>query len=496
MDRRDFLKTVSGTALGAMAAVVLPPLSARAADQDTLAVTLTAERRVFSPVPGLRFHGLAYNGRIPGPLLRVRHGQTLRVNFLNRSGGPSTVHWHGMILPNDMDGVPGISQTAVPDGGRFEYAFTPGPPGTRWYHSHVGSQQALGLFGGIIVDDPRETPADVDVMLIFHDVPDMHSYRQALQGRSQAPMVEPPGAPELSMSMAGMGSMPMSAMMHGSGMSMPSMMMQDEVAYVAHCINGAAYPRTTPIKVRVGQRVRFRILNASPTETRYVRLAGHSLRITHSDGNPLSAPVTVEALRIGVAERYDVEVEITRAGAWLLQGLTGDPLGHEQAVRVYTEGMEQAAALRVPASLEGVRYFTYDAAGVRPGGLHLPAPVQIEKTLTLSGGMGGPGWRIDGRTWPHTPRIAVRRGDRVLIHFRNHSDMDHPMHLHGHVFQLLEVNGKVLRQPLAKDTALVPAMGGTATWLFTADSPPGRWLLHCHNAIHMEDGMMTEVDYV
>lgn len=494
MDRRDFLKTAAGASLSAMAAVVVPPLSARAADRDTLAVTLEARRFVFSPEPGIHFHGLGYNGGIPGPLLRVRHGQALRVNFVNRSGGPSTIHWHGMVLPNDMDGVAGISQKAVPDGGRFQYAFTPGPPGTRWYHSHVGAQQALGLFGGFIVDDPRETPADIDVMLIFHDVPDMRSYRQALQARSDAPMTEPPGAPELNMPMAGMGTMSMPGMTHGSGMSMPSMM-QDEVAYVAHCINGATYPHIAPIKVRMGQRIRFRILNASPTETRYVRLAGHSLRITHTDGNPLPEPVTVEALRIGVAERYDVEVEITRPGAWLLQGLTGDRMGREQALRVYTEGLEKAPALRPAASLEGVDYFTYEAVGVHPGGLHLPAPLQVEKTMLLSGGMGSPGWRIDGRTWPDTPKIAVRRGDRVLLRFRNHSDMDHPMHLHGHVFQLLEVNGKVLRQPLSKDTALVPAMGGTNTWLFTANSPPGRWLLHCHNAIHMDAGMMTEVDY-
>lgn len=496
MDRRSFLKGFAGGTVGMMTATVIPPLAPRIADRDAVSVRLTAMPHVFSPVPNVHFHGLAYNGRVPGPVIRVRHGQELRALLVNHSGEPSTIHWHGMILPNDMDGVPGITQTAVPNGGSFLYHFRARPAGTRWYHSHVGSQQALGLFGALIVENPDEPPADRDIMLVFHDVPDMRTYRQALAGRSKVAMVEPKGAPELRMHMSGMmQGMQMSGMHMGS---MPSMRMGDEVAYVAHCVNGASYPHTAPIKVSVGDRVRLRILNASPTDTRYVRLAGHRLRVTHSDGNPLLHPVTTDALRIGVAERYDVEVEITRPGAWLLQGLTGDPIWTEQAVLLHTEHELRSVPERPSPSLEGVEYFAYTSGGVLPAGASpdLGELIQVNKELVLSGGMGGPYWRINGKIWPHTPKIQVHSGDHVLVRFRNHSDMDHPMHLHGHVFQLIEVNGKVLRYPLFKDTSLVPSMGGTTTWLFTADSPPGRWLLHCHNEIHMQDGMMTEVDYV
>jgi FtsP/CotA-like multicopper oxidase with cupredoxin domain len=104
-------------------------------------------------------------------------------------------------------------------------------------------------------------------------------------------------------------------------------------------------------------------------------------------------------------------------------------------------------------------------------------------------------WEINGKTYPNTQKIYVHRNDVVTVHFHNKTDMDHPMHLHGHVFQLIEVDGKHLSRPLAKDTSLVRANGGTATWSFKADSPAGRWLLHCHNEIHMMDGMMTEVVY-
>ncbi len=108
---------------------------------------------------------------------------------------------------------------------------------------------------------------------------------------------------------------------------------------------------------------------------------------------------------------------------------------------------------------------------------------------------GSDKWTINGKTYPHTPKIRVRSRGAGEVHFKNKTDMDHPMHLHGHVFRLAEVDGKMLARPLPKDTALVRANGGTASWQFTADSPPGRWLLHCHNEIHMMDGMITEVVY-
>jgi FtsP/CotA-like multicopper oxidase with cupredoxin domain len=116
--------------------------------------------------------------------------------------------------------------------------------------------------------------------------------------------------------------------------------------------------------------------------------------------------------------------------------------------------------------------------------------------LTLGGGeYGSNKWQINGKTFPDTPKIYVHRGDVVTVHFHNKTDMDHPMHLHGHVFKLVEIDGQRLSRPLPKDTSLVRAYDGTATWQFTADSPAGRWLLHCHNEIHMMDGMMTEVVY-
>ncbi len=396
-----------------------------------------------------------------------------------------------MILPNRMDGVATITQAPVLRGDEFVYEFAPGPPGTRWYHDHAFHMGITrGLFGLFIVDDPHDEPADKEFALVFHDVPQWKSLAAAQRGISSAAMTTLPGSPEAIEMMRSLrythSMQPVRPMHAGHGMG-------DEVAYLAHCINGATYPSTPKLEVRVGDTLRLRVLNASPTQTRYVRFAGHRLTVTHSDGNRLAQPLEVDAMRIGVAERYDAYVQVTRPGAFLLQGLTADLLARQQAVLVYTEGMENAPPAKSPQTLADVDYFTYEkAAGIERRD-------SLESTrydFTLGGGAWGSNrWTIDGQVWPHTPKIHVRHGDRVTVHFKNTTDMDHPMHLHGHAFTLVEVGGKLLARPLVKDVSLVPANGGTATWRFSADSPPGRWLLHCHNDVHMMGGMMTEVVY-
>ncbi|HEY4433024.1 MAG TPA: multicopper oxidase family protein, partial [Candidatus Cybelea sp.] len=466
MRRRCFLRT----AAGAMTAVSLPRLGARALASDTLDVTIRS-----APARGDLIRGgsnahysplLAYNGSIPGPLLRVTHGQRIRVRYSSFVDIPTSVHWHGMLLPNDMDGVAGVTQEAVRYGGTYRYDFLPDPPGTRWYHDHgFGFAFARGLFGVFIVDDPADEPVDREFVLAFHDVPQAGSLEAAQRGRSAAPMSEPMDSPEMG--------------------KMTNVPMGDEVAYAASCINGAVYPCGQHLAVRVGDRVRLRLLNASPTATRYVGLAGHELLVTHADGNPLQRRIMVDVVRLGSGERYDAFVEITRPGAFLLQSVSGDPLQAAQAVMLYTDGMENAPPMHAAERLDGLRVLSYELAG----GAGSPAPVSDTTSPRYEfelggGGLGNGRWSIDGKLWPQTPKLHVRRDERVTLRFRNTSQMDHPMHLHGHIFSLMEVNGTMLQRPLAKDVVLVAA-GGTATLGFTAGSPPGRWLLHCHNEVHM-----------
>jgi multicopper oxidase len=462
-----------------MSAVALAPLSERVLASDVATFRLVATPMRFSPAPGVSVDAIGYNGTIPGPLLRVQRGQRVHVEYINASTIATSVHWHGVILPNAMDGVAGVTQAPVRHGGRFVYDFTPQPSGTRWYHDHANDMGVLrGLFGMFVIDDPRDEPADVEYALIFHDVPDMRSVQAAMMGTSHAPMIDPAGSPEM-MQMK------------------PDDRMGDEVSYLAHAINGATYPNTKSLKVKVGDRVRLRILNASATQTRYVRLAAHRLRVTHADGNPVPRPMEFDALRIGAAERYDAWFEVTKPGAWMLQGLSSDPLAFQQAMVVYTEGNEETAPLSSSQSLDGVDYLTYEKlTGTTPNALDVRG-VHLSPAFTLGGGTWNSSkWTLNGASYPNVPPVRVHRGDRVVVRFKNTTDMDHPMHLHGHVFQIVEIDGKMLAHPLDKDISLVRANGGTLSWIFDANAPPGRWLLHCHNEIHMMDGMMTEVIYI
>jgi len=463
MRRRDVLH--GGAGLLAIAA--LRPLSARALADDAVTVTL---RSVV--VPG----GLAFNGSVPGPLLRVAHGQRVRVRYISDVDVPTSIHWHGMLLPNAMDGVAWVTQPPVRRREEFVYEFAPGPPGTRWYHDHAFHFASVrGLFGMFVVEDPKNEPAHRDFALVFHDVADWRSLQAAVRGLSTAPMTDPMGSSE--------------------SMKPSERRMGDEVAYVAHRINGASYPQGKKLAVRVGERVRLRILNASPTQTRYVRFAGHEMIVTHADGNPLVRPVAIDALRVAAGERYDALVDFRRPGAFLLQGISRDPLEAQQAVVFYSDGMENALPQAESPMLDGLRVFSYELAGGGAPAIETPQTVPTYDLTLGGGGWGNPRWTIDDRIWPHTRKLLVRRGERVAVRFRNVTGMDHPMHLHGHVFALSEVNGVQLARPLAKDGALVDANGGTATWSFSANSPPGRWMLHCHNDVHMAGGMMTELIY-
>jgi multicopper oxidase len=466
----------AGGALLTVAA--LPRLTARAASGDVVDLTLTARRIAYRPAPGIQVPAVAYDGRIPGPIIRAQHGQRVRVRYVNRCGEPTSIHWHGMILPNAMDGAAGITQPAVQQGGEFTYAFAAGPPGTRWYHDHADGTAAMrGLFGLFIVEDPHDERADAEFAVVLHDVANEMSIMAAMHGHSDAPMLDPTDSVEM-------------RAMH------PDDRMGDEVAYVAHCINGATYPQTAPLQVNVGDRVRLRILNANLSQTRYVRLAGHRLHVTHSDGNPLARPVDADVLRLGAAERYDAWFEVRAPGSWLLQSITSAPLAFEQAVVIHTPGMEHATPLGSSNVIGTADVLTYDRAAGGFGPVFVEPHATVRKHFEIEGGdYGSSRWTLNDRTWPHTEKVFVRRNDDVLVRFTNLTDMEHPMHLHGHVFDVVEIGGRTLRLPLRKDVSLVPANGGTLSWRFRATSPPGRWLLHCHNQIHMMDGMMTEVVY-
>ncbi|MBI1880303.1 MAG: multicopper oxidase family protein [Chloroflexi bacterium] len=273
------------------------------------------------------------------------------------------------------------------------------------------------------------------------------------------------------------------------------MMGDDGPAYDTFTINGKAFPASEPLKVKRGERVRLRLINASNMQTFTLRLAGHRLQVTHTDGNPLQEAVEVDAVPIIPAERYDVTFVADNPGKWPLYALdTAHTVSGLKTLVVY-EGFEAADEAELPAIDSRLRVWSYTLGqGVdtlRPA----TEDVQVYD-LTLSGGpmmSADPNvWTINGQVYPKTESLSVHRDQLVFVRLFNMSMHAHPFHLHGQSFRVLSINGQGLSAPLIKDTVDVPAMMGTVELEFVAFNP-GNWMFHCHKPLHMDGGMATLV---
>ncbi len=498
LSRRDFLRRAGDAGVGAVAlslggAGLVPRLGAAQSVQGpSREIHLEARELTWELAPGRRIRAMGYNGRIPGPEIRLKEGERVRVVLRNALREPTTIHWHGVDVPNPMDGVPGITQKRVEPGERFVYEFEARPSGTRWYHTHFEEhrQLDLGLAAPLIIEPvrPDPFPFDREYTLVLDDWatgtgrPLPSTQEGTAGGRGGM------GGMMGGMMGGGMGRM-MEGMMGPGGMG--GMMGGGRTpAYDTMTINGKAYPATEPLRVRKGEQVRLRLINASAEHTHVVRLAGHRVKVTHTDGNPLMHAVEVDAVPIAPSERYDVQFVADRPGAWLLScAAPGHPGAGEQVLVVY-EGQEG----RTPeTAVEGVTGLDLWHYGWGRGRDVLPRASGGERRyeLLLSGGMmGSDAWTINGKQYPRTDPLRVRKGDRVRVRFENQSMEAHPMHLHGHSFKVLAVNGARYAAPIVKDSVDVDAHMGAVDIEFTAHNP-GDWFLHCHKPMHMEGGMIT-----
>jgi FtsP/CotA-like multicopper oxidase with cupredoxin domain len=436
---------------------------------------------------------MTYNGQVPGPEIRAREGERLRVVLRNSLREPTTIHWHGVDVPNAMDGVPGVTQKPAQPGETFVYEFEARPAGTRWYHTHFQEhrQMDLGLVAPLIIEPATPEPSayDREATLVLDDWatgagPALPSTAAGTAGGRGSPggmmsgMMRGRGMGDM------MGGRGMGGMMGGMGRG------AHEPAYDTMTINGKAYPATEPLRVRRGERLRLRIINASAEHTHVVRLAGHRLAVTHTDGNPLAAPVEVDALPIAPSERYDVIVTADRPGAWSLSCLQPGHAAVGERMAVLYDGHERAEPVLSSTDLAGLRLWEY---GLGRGRNILRAPSGSTRTftLTLGGGMvDSDAWTINGKIYPQTEPLRLARGDLVRVTFSNMSPEAHPMHLHGQSFRVVALNGARYTEPIVKDVVDVEAHMGSAVVEFTAHNP-GDWFLHCHKPMHMEGGMIV-----
>lgn len=412
----------------------------------------------------------AYNGAIPGPELRLTEGDTLRVTVRNRlpSGQDGTsVHWHGVPLINAMDGVPGATQQAIANGQEFVYEFVAPTAGTYLYHSHVGLQLDRGLYGPLIVDPAHETQHyDQDLTLVLDDW---------LDGM--------PGTPEDAMKKLIAGGDRM--MMGMSGMAAANI--PPDLTYPAYLINGQPAEKPMEISVKQGQRIRLRFINAAAATIFHLALQGHQMTVTHTDGQPVT-PVAVEWLRIGMGERYDVLVTANHPGIWQLAAqVEGAKLQGRALFRYQGSTGQVPAATFAPPELTG-KMLSYAMLQAATGIVVPPVDTpDLIVPLQLSGGGGQYVWKINGQIFDQADLIKVEKRSLISFQYQNTSMMSHPMHLHGHFFQLDNGTG---RGPL-KDTVLIdPMQNMTINWV---SDNVGTWAYHCHNVYHQMAGMMRFV---
>ena len=472
INRRQFI-----WGAGAMALATLIPVRrvlAAGGSAEPGLVELRARLSDFNLGDGKVFKAWSFNGAIPGPVIRAQLGNAIRVKFINELPEPSTIHWHGLPVPNAMDGVPGVTQKAVQPGGSFLYEFPAKPAGTYIYHSHQGLQLDRGLYGALVIDDPNEAKYyDQEFVLVLEDW-----------------VTRDGGGPEATRHK------PAGGMMHGGGGMMGGRGMMGrqwawnagdptgEPVYDAYAVNGKAFPYTQALQVKEGQRIRLRICNASAGTIYDLRLAGHALTITHTDGQAIK-PITADVLRIGMGERYDIQFVADNPGNWLLGAYNSGWGESGLKVPVVYEG-HQDKPPRAPEFPRGLRYpnyWNFEAAKPLETGTGQAGRWYNQ---VLSGGMHSPFWTINGYTYPRSEILQAGLGQTVRFSYTNHSPMAHPMHLHGHFFRLVNPDLPPERW-IVKDTVIVDPMRRVDIQ-FQADNP-GRWLHHCHNLYHMEAGM-------
>jgi FtsP/CotA-like multicopper oxidase with cupredoxin domain len=411
---------------------------------DTADITLRISEITWELAPGKTIKTLAYNDRIPGPLLRVPLGSPLSVDVINDSREDEVVHWHGFHIPSEVDGSIEEGTPPVPARGRRRYAFTPDPAGTRWYHSHGMANRNLkkstysGQFGMAIVENKDEpAPYDQDVPLLLHEWEPRFT--------NEGPL---------------------------------------DVEFRYFSVNGKMLGAGEPIRVKSGQRILFRIVNASATLAHRLALPAHQFLVTALDGNRVPSPIRVPVLDLAPGERVDAIVEMNQPGVWLLGALRQQWRDAGMGIVVEYSG-QQGTPRWLPQAPFTWDYGTFGGAGsVRPPDDRL--------TMVFRAADDGHHWKINGKSYPHTDPIVVEANKRYRWLFDNQTAQDHPVHLHRHTFEVVRVADRAM-SGILKDVVVVPAWRQVEVDV-TANHP-GLTLFHCHQQFHMDMGFMTIMKY-
>ena len=420
------------------------------ADPDVVEVNLVAaELKDFELYEGFKLDMYAYNGQIPGPRIQAKLGDEVIVHFRNDLPEPTTIHWHGLRIPSEMDGTPRV-QDPVQPGATFTYRFTVKDAASYWYHPHVRSNEQVekGLYGTLVVHDPETPKVDLERYVVLDDI--------LLTQTGHAPFLTS-----------------RHTMVHGRGGNV--------------LLTNGSGEKVTHSAIK-GQTERWRVLNSANASTFEISLEGADWTIIGTDGGLISAPYKKERVLLPVGQRYELLVKYTQAGKVALNRhvLVRDNNGDIVKEPISTFEVEVADSEAEPVEL----------------GWPTVSPMPFRETTrevtmefdAVNNPDGSVKWLINGVAHREEPLYTFMEGETVLVHLVNKLGPEHPFHLHGQFFEVLNIfgeRGMFSDYPGLKDTVLLP--GFKSVDILAYMDNPGRWMVHCHILEHSKLGMMAEV---
>ena len=500
-------------------AALLLPLSLQAVEYN-----LNIDRKQVN-LSGEPASGFAVNDMIPAPLLRLKEGEEAIIHVTNKMDIDTSLHWHGLVIPSEMDGVPGLSYDGIQPGETFTYRFTPRQSGTYWYHSHSGFQEQAGIFGPIIIEPARKDPARFDreyiVMLsdwIDEDPNDVLKHLKSQSDYYKTPKPTLPGLiKELADAEDGKGSRILSKRIGFARMRMDPTDISDVSGYT-YLLNGLNSSRNWTGLFKKGERIRLRFINAGAATYFDVKIPSLKMTVVAADGQNVE-PVEIDAFNIAIAETYDVIVTPSEERAYTIFAQAMDRSGYVHGTLASEKGMKaaipkmdarktltMAEAMPEHANHHSAHTMNHGDMDHHDMHQHHKGPIVLkyedlkslentsgdvtrEITLRLTGNMERYFWSFNDVKYSMAEPIQFEFGERLRVKLVNETMMNHPIHLHG-LWQVLQ-NGQKDYAP-KKHTINVPPKQ-SVTVEIPVDNR-GRWAFHCHILYHMATGMMREVE--
>ncbi|MBL4905937.1 MAG: multicopper oxidase family protein [Sneathiella sp.] len=408
--------------------------------------------------PAMRW---AYNGQVPGPTFRVKLGDRVKVTLTNKLPQATTIHWHGVRVPNKMDGVPFLTQTPVQPDKKFTYDFIPQDAGTYWFHPHVRSHEQVerGLFGVLIVEDENEPDYDQDIVWVLDDI-----------------LTEE----------------------DGSFVDQFSLKILDTGGRLGNIltVNGSSKP---VFEVRAGERVRLRLVNVSNARNFRLSIPGLNSSIIAVDGNLVGSLQQVDTFNIVPGNRVDIDLMVPLD----FDGQTIDIANtffHREAGGGAAEGPEVMARIAVKGQVKTVKTFLAPTRADIPdwkGALDIAPDFEFDFDTSLNfdalwTDKGFLSFTINNKVYGDHDITALKNGRFYRMRFTNGTGLYHPVHIHGVFFKVLARDGIPVNEPYFRDTALLDYDGSLEIGIVPADL--GEWLSHCHLLEHAALGMKTTID--